>query len=44
MKTIVLIGDSIRYGYQENVRVQLADWAKVLTPVQNGGTSAHVLA
>ena len=44
MKTIVLIGDSIRYGYQEKGRVQLADWTRVLTPVQNGGTSAYVLA
>ena len=29
MKTIVLIGDSIRRGYQETVREQLADWVEV---------------
>ncbi len=44
MKTIVLIGDSIRMGYQEKVRGQLADWANVWAPAENGGTSENVLA
>ena len=44
MKTIVLIGDSIRVGYQENVREQLADWVDVWAPEENGGTSENVLA
>jgi len=43
MKTIVLIGDSIRMGYQEAVRTKLADWADVWGPEQNGGTSKNVL-
>ena len=44
MKTIVLIGDSIRMGYQETVRKELADSADVWGPEQNGGTSENVLA
>ena len=44
MKTIVLIGDSIRVGYQENVREQLAGWANVWAPQENGRTSENVLA
>jgi len=44
MKKIVLIGDSIRMGYQKNVRAQLEGWADVWGPDQNGGTSEHVLA
>ena len=44
MKTIVLIGDSIRMGYQEKVREQLADWAYVWVPEENGGTSENILA
>ena len=44
MKTIVLIGDSIRKGYQEKVRQRLADWATVWAPEENGGTSENVLA
>ena len=44
MKRIVLIGDSIRMGYQEAVRERLADWADVCGPDQNGGTSENVLA
>jgi lysophospholipase L1-like esterase len=43
MKSIVLIGDSIRLGYQETVRGQLADWANVWAPVENGGTTENVL-
>jgi lysophospholipase L1-like esterase len=43
MKRIVLIGDSIRMGYQETVRAQLEGWADVWGPEQNGGTSKNVL-
>ena len=44
MKRIVLIGDSIRMGYQEKVHEQLADWADVWAPEENGGDSEKVLA
>jgi len=44
LKTIVLIGDSIRMGYQEEVSQQLAEWATVWGPEENGGTSQNVLA
>ena len=41
--TIVLIGDSIRAGYQEQVRGQLADWANVWAPEGKGWTSEDIL-
>lgn len=44
MKAVVLIGDSIRMGYQETVRRELSDWAEVWGPEENGGTSENVLA
>jgi lysophospholipase L1-like esterase len=44
MKRIVLVGDSIRLGYQETVRAELAGWADVWGAEQNGGTSENVLA
>ncbi len=44
MKTIALVGDSIRMGYQGKVREQLAGRADVWGPEQNGGTSENVLA
>jgi len=44
MKKIVLIGDSIRLGYQEKVRELLGDWAYVWMPEENGGTSEKILA
>ena len=44
MKRIILVGDSIRMGYQETVRAELVGWADVWTPEQNGGTSENVLA
>ena len=44
MKRIVLVGDSIRMGYQETVRAELAGWADVWGPDQNGGTSENVLS
>lgn len=42
MKQVVLIGDSIRMGYQEAVREELA--AEVWAPEENGGNSRNVLA
>lgn len=44
MKKVILIGDSIRMGYQPFVRQELADCANVWGPEENGGTSANVLA
>ncbi len=44
MKNIILIGDSIRMGYEETVRSQLAGLADVWGPEDNGGTSENVLA
>ena len=44
MKTVTLIGDSIRMGYEETVRSQLAGLADVWAPEDNGGTSENVLA
>jgi len=44
MKTVVLIGDSIRMGYQETVRAELAGLADVWGPEDNGETSANVVA
>ena len=44
MKEIILIGDSIRMGYQEVVRRELTDLAEVWAPDANGGTSQNVLS
>jgi len=44
MKAIVLIGDSIRMGYQEKVREQLADRATVWAPNEATGNSDNVRA
>ncbi len=44
MKSIVLVGDSIRMGYQETVRAELAGWANVWGPDQNCKTSENLLA
>jgi len=44
MKKVVLIGDSIRMGYQATVVEQLAGAAEVLSPEQNGGDSRNMLA
>ena len=44
MKTVILIGDSIRMGYQPTVQQLLAGQADVWAPEENGGTSANVLA
>ena len=44
MRTVVLIGASIRMGYEDVVRAQLAGLAAVWAPEDNGGTSENVLA
>jgi lysophospholipase L1-like esterase len=44
MKSVILVGDSIRMGYQEKVRELLSGRADVWGPEQNGGTSENVLA
>jgi lysophospholipase L1-like esterase len=41
---VILIGDSIRMGYQEIVQQELANEADVWAPTENGGTSQNVLA
>lgn len=44
MEQVVLIGDSIRMGYQPYVERELAGDASVWGPEENGGTSANVLS
>ncbi len=44
MPLVILIGDSIRMGYQDHVASQLAGRAEVWAPEQNGGDSRKVLA
>jgi lysophospholipase L1-like esterase len=44
VKNVVLIGDSIRMGYQSTVQQALLNQADVWAPQENGGTSANVLA
>jgi len=44
MKSVILIGDSIRMGYQTYVERQLAGFATVWGPEKNGETSQNVLA
>jgi len=44
MKQVVLIGDSIRLGYQATAASRLADVAEVWGPAQNGGNSRNVVA
>ena len=41
---VVLIGDSIRLGYAPRVAERLAGKAVVISPPENGGDSANVLA
>jgi len=43
MDRVVLIGDSIRMGYEEVVAQELATEAQVWGPKENGGASAKVL-
>jgi lysophospholipase L1-like esterase len=42
-RQVVLIGDSIRMGYQDVVARELADVADVWGPAENGGTTPNVL-
>ena len=42
MRNIVLLGDSIRIGYQEQVREQLSGWASVWAPEEATGNSDNV--
>ena len=44
MKTVILIGDSIRMGYQPTATRLLDKQARLWAPKENGGTSANVLA
>jgi lysophospholipase L1-like esterase len=44
MKRVILIGDSIRMGYQPVVTKELEGLAGVWGPSENGGTSDNVLA
>lgn len=44
MKTIILIGDSIRMGYSPFVRQELEGKAQIWEPEANGGTSRNVLS
>jgi isoamyl acetate esterase len=44
MKNVILIGDSIRMGYEATVREQLAGIAEIVTPGDNGATSDNVVA
>jgi hypothetical protein len=41
---VVLIGDSIRLGYAPRVAERLSGKAVVISPAENGGDSANVLA
>jgi lysophospholipase L1-like esterase len=44
LKTVVLVGDSIRLGYQETVKAHLVGFGGVAAPTENGGDSGKVLA
>ncbi len=44
MKSIILIGDSIRVGYQEYTTRQLKDVARLWWPSQNGGPTSKIVA
>jgi lysophospholipase L1-like esterase len=44
MKNVILIGDSIRMGYEATARELLADVACVSAPQDNGATSDNVVA
>lgn len=43
MKRVVLLGDSIRMGYEGTVRAELSDVAHVWAPSENGQHSVHLL-
>ena len=42
--TVVLIGDSIRMGYEQTVRERLEGRVTIWSPPENGGNSRNVLA
>ena len=42
-KTVFLIGDSIRIGYSETVKAELADVANVIWPAENCRNSQYIL-
>ena len=42
MQQLILIGDSIRMGYQADVIRELTELADVWAPTQNGGNSANI--
>jgi lysophospholipase L1-like esterase len=44
MEKVVLVGDSIRMGYQQFVEEELRGAVEFANPEQNGGTSANILA
>ena len=44
MKKVILVGDSIRGGYEDTVRRELSGLAEVRGAKQNGGNSRNVLA
>lgn len=44
MALVVLIGDSIRMGYEETVRKELEGAAEIWSPSENGGDSRNVLS
>ena len=43
MKRVTLLGDSIRMGYQDSVRLELSEFAEVWAPEGNGMHSVHHL-
>jgi lysophospholipase L1-like esterase len=43
MKKVLLLGDSIRMGYEPLVRAQLAGEAEVVAPAENGRFAKHTL-
>lgn len=43
MQQLILIGDSIRMGYQADVIREFDELADVWAPTQNGGNSANIL-
>lgn len=43
MQKVILIGDSIRMGYQDFVKAECAGSAEVWAPEENGGNSRNVL-
>jgi lysophospholipase L1-like esterase len=44
MKSVILVGDSIRMGYRPTVEQLLGDQVQLWAPAENGGTSDNVLA